>query len=318
MKIIKYKDELEQIKPSKASGGKIDAIKPDRWTNGNWIAETKLDGVRLLMHMTREGNRLTTRRISKKTNKYMERSNNVPHLRDLNMAGYEGTVIDGEGIAPVKKRTMKATQSIIGSSPEVAWEKQKKIGLLNYVVFDILRHKGKDVTKLPYRERRELLKVVLDGLKLKNGETRITLSEHYTEGKRELYEKIIHSGGEGIMLKNMNAAYYDSHFMEKVKKSIRWTMIISGYKPGKGKNKGKVGSIGVVFYRKTLIVYAGGMDDETRDQITAQQKDYIGVVVEIEGQELTEDGSVRHPRFIDFRIDKNPEDATIDQNVIIR
>ena len=55
MNIIKYKDELEQIKPAKASGGKIDVIKPDRWTNGNWIAETKLDGVRLLMHMTREG-----------------------------------------------------------------------------------------------------------------------------------------------------------------------------------------------------------------------------------------------------------------------
>jgi len=40
--------------------------------------------------------------------------------------------------------------------------------------------------------------------------------------------------------------------------------------------------------------------------------------VEIEGQEMTKTGSLRHPRFIGMRIDKNLEDCTRDQNIMVK
>jgi len=309
---------LEEIPTSKASGGKFDETPAEYWRDNNrWVAEEKYDGTRLLMHITPEGNRFTTRRISEKTGRYMERTNNFPHLRDIDLPNLHGTVLDGEGYAPDK--TFHSTQSIIGSSPEKSWMKQLKIGNLEYWVFDIVRFKGQDVTDKPYHIRLTYLQEAMnDIVRTERGGKYIKRSPQKGIDKHLWYHGLIHGGKEGIMLKNLDSIYYDHKGLVKVKKSQRWTMIITGYKDGNGKHTGKVGSIGVGFYGEEQLTYAGGISDELRDEITANKEKYLGRVVECEAQELTNTGSLRHPRFIDFRIDKRPEDCRRDQNSEIR
>ena len=65
--IKRFELDLEQIETSRASGGAIYTIPEDIWEKDGWIAEQKLDGTRLKMHITPEGNRFDTRRISDKT-----------------------------------------------------------------------------------------------------------------------------------------------------------------------------------------------------------------------------------------------------------
>lgn len=313
--IKEFKDHVEQLDTSRANGGRASELKSEVWNDDNeWVAELKLDGTRLLMHITPEGNRFNTRRITETTGKFMERTNNVPHFRDMELPELYGTILDGEGLAPVEVDTMGATQSIVGASPEHAWEKQKEIGLLEYHTFDILKYKGEDLRKKPYHERLKYLEMVLKIIWNKYPNIPIKRVPQVARDKKGYYTNLVKEGKEGVMLKNMNGLYGDRKMMLKAKKSQRWTMIITGFKEGDGKYKGAVGSVGVGFYGEEQLTYASGLSDEQRWDMAKNPDKYLGQVVEVEAQELTKTGSLRHPRLIDFRIDKRPEDCTRTQN----
>jgi len=330
--IKEFKLDLEQIETSEANGGAIYTIPEKVWNESRWIAELKLDGTRLKFHITPEGNRFDTRRVSDKTKKFMERTNNFPHLRDLDLSEFEGTVLDGEGLAPVETDTMGATQSIVGASPEHAWERQEEIGLIRYKVFDIIKYKGKDCRGDSFGQRRTLLNSLIADIKRKYPDSAIDILRQVTTNKMELYKDIIGNGGEGIMLKSLDAIYGDIHGMLKVKKHIRLTMIITGFKPGAGKHKGKVGSVGIGFYGEEQLTYAGGLSDVLRQDMQDNPNDYLGQTIEIETQEFTRTGALRHPRVVGsqegrtsdnietekariFRLDKRPEDCKRNQNI---
>lgn len=333
-KVIKeFKKDLEQIETSEASGGREEDVPKEAWNDGGefWIVEKKFDGTRLLMHITSEGQRLTTRRISEKTGKLMERSNNAPHFRDLDLKELEGTVLDGEGLAPVEEDTMGATQSIIGSSPEKSWMRQEEIGLLEYHVFDIVKYKGKDLRNLPYKERHTILSAVLIDIWKKYPKCQIIETAQVHIGKKEFYKSEIARGQEGVMVKSQDSVYGDIHGLIKVKSFIRFTMLITGFKDGAGKHEGKVGSVGVGFYGEPQLTYAGGISDVLRQDMKDHPEEYLGKIVEVECQMLTKTGSLRHPRIVGsqedrkstdleqeklriFRLDKRPEDCTRGQN----
>jgi len=314
-KLKEFKTEPQQIETSKALGGRIKDVPVEAWNDNNhWIAEKKLDGTRLKMEINHEGNRFTTRRISEKTGKYMDRTNNFPHLRDLELPELEGTIIDGEGFAP--SHSFNDTASIIGSGPEKSWERQKEKGKLEYWVFDIIKLKGKDLTKIPYRDRHIVLVNVVKEIRKKYPDVPIFISGWTTINKVKYYHDIVAEDGEGIMLKNLNSTYYDRHGMYKVKRFERFTMIITGFKDGDGKYKGAVGSIGVGFYGEEQLTYASGLSDEQRWGIAKNKEKYLGRVVEIECERLTITGSLRHPRFVGFRVDKSKEDCTRNQNEV--
>jgi len=315
-----FTKELEQIETSEASGGAIYTIPENVWNDKNWIAEPKLDGTRLKFHITSEGNRLDTRRISEKTNKFMERTNNFPHLRDLPLEWLEGTVLDGEGIAPVEKDTMGATQSMVGAGPEHSWEIQDRIGLLNYMAFDIIKYKGEDLRSLPFKQRRLTLNMAIKQIqnRMKEHLGTVQILEQIKDNKREFYEKRIAKGMEGIMLKHLDGIYGNIHGMLKVKKHIRLTMIITGFKPGAGKHKGKVGSVGIGFYGEEQLTYAGGLSDILRQDMQDNPKDYLGKVIEIECQEFTTTESLRHPRVVGTSEGRDSEDLQTEKLRIFR
>ena len=60
-----------------------------------------------------------------------------------------------------------------------------------------------------------------------------------------------------------------------------------------------------------------GLNDETRDEISKHKENYLGAVIEVEAQKIINynTGSLQHPRFIQFRPDKNSEECTFDAHI---
>ena len=104
------------------------------------------------------------------------------------------------------------------------------------------------------------------------------------------------------MLKDMNDTYYDTQKMYKCKKSERWTMIVTGFKAGNGKYAGLVGSLEIGFYdpelkKATPLTFAGGLSDEQRRGAKENPNNWLGKTVEIEAQEKTKTGALRHKPY---------------------
>lgn len=109
---------------------------------------------------------------------------------------------------------------------------------------------------------------------------------------------------EGAMVKNLQVPWYAGrswHWM-KLKEEITVDVTVTGMKEGKGKYVGMCGSL-LCDYKGTQI-RVGGMDDELRKKWFNKPKSIIGKTVEVEAQEETDAGSLRHPRFVRIRDDK--------------
>lgn len=182
--------------------------------NPDYIAEVKYDGYRMLGWLG-EYNRYTTRSVAIDSVREgnpapTERTDNVPHLRNLNHDLY-GTVVDGEFWKP-GCRSHDIT-SMIGGFPETSIANQEREGWVWYVIYDIIQFKGINVEDLPYKKRRELLeKEVYPNLVSLNPKwaDHIILSEIVPQKyKITRYEEIVAAGGEGLILKHKDSTYHE-------------------------------------------------------------------------------------------------------------
>ena len=307
---------LRQIEPAKCRG----KLNPSMWDDDNeWVAEFKYDGTRYLMHIGPEGSRFTSRRISVNGGLYVEKRN-FPHLEDI--TNPTEIVLDGEFILKLYGSSYDSTQ-ITGSSRSVAIEKQKQLGYLYYMVFDILYLNGISIQHQSLEYRKKVLKSLVSDI----GSPYIIYSKHYHSDKYALYEKIVKQGGEGVVLKHIHSQYGERSKWVKVKKKDTWDVVITGYlKPSESsekvdgtisvtryKDKGWIGAICMGMYDKdgksVDVGSVSGMDESVRAQISCYPKDYLGKVIEVEAQERLKSGRFRHPRFIRFRPDKRKEEC---------
>jgi hypothetical protein len=123
------------------------------------IAELKYDGHRGLLYIGDNYNRAFSRRVSKQTGWYTENSDQIPHIRDLMLPEFSGTVIDGEFDYGT---TSMGAQSVMGAKPENAIQFQFENGWIQYNVFDILYYKGVNVQQMPLWKRKYYLYLVVD------------------------------------------------------------------------------------------------------------------------------------------------------------
>lgn len=110
--------------------------------------------------------------------------------------------------------------------------------------------------------------------------------------------------------------------MFKCKKVLTADLLCYGFKLGEGKRTNKVATLCLQDASKKITVDVGsGINDEMCDWLTKQVYDdycgayFIGKIVEIKYNEITETESLRFPRFITFRDDKDEPDDLSEEEV---
>jgi DNA ligase-1 len=108
-------------------------------------------------------------------------------------------------------------------------------------------------------------------------------------------DKVIAAGGEGLMLHHREAVYRSgrSGDLLKLKRFDDAEAVVLGYKPGKGKFQGMVGSLKVRSEDGQEFYIGSGLKDAQRREPPA-----IGSVVTYRFQGLTDNGLPRFPVFL--------------------
>ena len=109
---------------------------------------------------------------------------------------------------------------------------------------------------------------------------------------------------EGGMVKNYRLPWVAkrTHAWMKIKDHRTVDVVVTGVKEGTGKYQGTLGAL--VCKHKKVKIQVSGMTDEERNQFWKDREVIVGRMIEVEYQEVTVHGALRHPRFVRMRPDK--------------
>jgi bifunctional non-homologous end joining protein LigD len=313
-----YVEMPESLVPMLASTATALPDDPDKWAY-----EFKWDGVRALVYVDGGRARAQSRNLLDITGSY-------PELVELGKAvGSTRLVLDGELV--VFDADGRSDFGLLQQRMKLTGEAVKRAAKsypVVYLVFDVLYADGRDVTRLPYTERRALL----ESLDL-NGPSWQTPPYFPGEGDA-VRAASIERGFEGIMAKRLDSTYQPGKRTDawrKVKNIRRQEMVVGGWTAGEGARAGHLGSLLVGYYDDTGLRYAGHVgtgftqktlldlektlkplarkDSPFADKVPtayAKKSTYVEpeLVAEVEFTEWTRDGKLRHPSYKGLRYDK--------------
>ncbi len=205
---------------------------------GRWGLELKWDGVRVITYVSADGVRASGRRVTELAGRYPELS----ALSDL--LPHHDVILDGEVVAfedgrPSFER-LQRRMHVARPDPRLIREVP-----VRYVVFDLLYLDGGLLHDAPYTERRTLLA----GLEL-GGTGPVEVPPFLDGGDAsqvaELLEFTKEQRLEGLIAKRLDSVYRPGRrvdFWRKVKNFLTRDVIVCGWKPGKGRREGGVGSL---------------------------------------------------------------------------
>lgn len=333
-----FNSVLGKLYPQRAKGVEADKIP---WSNPNYQFQVKEDGDRRLLYFADKVYN-TSRSKGADTGLPVDKTDNVPHIRDLNIPELKGTIIDCEFIH--NRGFQDGVRKIMGCLPEKAIERQKEWGLIEVYVFDILYYRGKSLVDKPLHKRLDYLEYVFT--KYLEDYPFFHLVKVVQGSKEELiqqFQDLVASGGEGFVAKDINSTYRLStekcqsplkNAWIKVKREFNGDFVVMGFEPPSYEYTGDhldthqywegntpvtkyhalgwIGGIKFGEYENGKLVERGtcsGMTESLRAELSANPESYIGKVIEIDAMQRTKDKALRQPVFKRFRDDKNPEDC---------
>lgn len=306
--------KVKQIWPAHAdhiSGYKATFLN-DLFKNNNVVVQRKYDGERMLIHFNKDETYCTSRRVSKKTGRYMENQDKIANLPHLNL---NYTVIDCEFYG----NTWADAVGILHSLPERALHLQESTSV-KFAVFDCLFFDGADVRDQPYEVRLQYAHQILSMLNYQLNDFRFHFVDQFkVNSVDEAYAKAQeqwNEGHEGVVMKSFGLGYYDKGMMLKIKRFETLDVVVCGYQEGRGKYEGLVGALYVGYYDKDANnivkiskVNCGTDEDRKMWKKWFDEGTAIGRVIEVKCQEVT-DKSLRHPVYMRLRDDKAKEMCT--------
>lgn len=319
--------KVKQINPNHADhiSGYNDKFLLSMFTNEAVIAQPKYDGERMLIHIDGDNVYCTSRRFSKKTDRYMENQDKLPILQEkikgLNL-GY--TVLDCECYA----KDWSTIVGILHSLPERAVELQKQ-DTAKFAIFDCLFYDGQDIRDRKYVERLAYARQVVNAINYEplhfvkfmnedNNPDDVTCAKFIRDNEdwKKCMQHAVDLGFEGIVVKSLDKAYYDKGASLKCKKFETLDVVIIDFQEGRGKYEGSVGALVVGYYEPDTGTFVRLSNvncgtDEEREMINTNRSKYLYSVIEVKCQEITKK-SLRHPVFVRFREDKSYETCTKD------
>ncbi len=317
---------LGTVAPMLAS--RPDGLDPHRDADA-WAFEMKWDGVRVVATCDGEAVRLVGRSGKDVTTTYPEVAEALAGLH------LDDAVVDGEVVA-------------LGDDGAPSFGRiQQRIGLVRprdvtaarravpvrYVVFDLLRLGGADVTGLPYVQRRELL----EGLDLDDAD-RLDVPVAFDGDLDAALASSQELGLEGVVAKRRSSRYRpgsrSAHWV-KLKHEDHVEVVVVGWRPGRGGRTGGVGSllvavpdatgglryagrVGTGFDERALTDLARRLEPLRREQPTVQAprdvaREAVWTAAELVGEVTaagwTDSGHLRHPVWRGLRADKTVADV---------
>lgn len=191
--------------------------------HNKYFAEEKKDGNWYAMSITNDDVYLFARTISKKTGLLVEKSDNVPHLKEAFSKLPAGTYIEGEIYYPNGNSDLVRT--IMGCNSDKAIKRQKCLdakyneeynlkkgddNFIHYYIHNILFYNGEDLTNKTNLERWNILEEIYNSYFKDN--QYIELANIYMPSEYydffALASEKIEKGEEGLVLKLIDGVYY--------------------------------------------------------------------------------------------------------------
>lgn len=172
---------IKGYEPMTAKELETEEAQDEKLNDQNYIVEEKFDGTRALVYFITQQTvdglqtlidgtpdingavgfcRVFSRRISKKTGFYVENTDSVPQIREIDVPELGGTILDGEMF--IDGLPFKEVSSTLNCLPEKAVERQIEKGFISFHAFDILFYRGIDLRKFPLEKRKEYLHIVVE------------------------------------------------------------------------------------------------------------------------------------------------------------
>ncbi len=287
-----------------------------------WAYELKWDGVRALAVLAGDRVRLYARSGAEITAAYPELGSLAEVAADAVLDG-EIVVLDAASrpsFAALAERMhvrdrARAT-SLAAATP------------VTYMIFDLLELDGRDLTGMPYRQRRQVLEQLVPG------GARWLVPPSFTDGPATMAAATEHTL-EGVVAKRLDSPYRPgarSNDWIKVKRDLTGDFVVGGWRPGARRLgallvgspvpgglafRGRVGGgISAAAESALLAALAPLAADVSPFVEPLAREDARGatwvrpeLVVEVRYGQRTPDGRLRFPRFVRTRPDKTPEEC---------
>jgi DNA ligase-1 len=287
-----------------------DSANHESKVSGQKLIEVKLDGVRVITIVRSDGRVDMFSRNGKELV-------NFPHIveqissvvKTKGSSKNKDVVLDGEVMSSSFQDLMKQ----VHRKSDV----QSNDAVLN--LFDVipLEDFEKGIWNTPQKTRSEMVKFWVDTYQDLLPNVTYVANElvdlDTAKGQKrfkEINQKAINGGYEGIMIKDPEAPYECKRTASwlKLKPFIEVSLSVTAVEEGTGRNVGKLGALvceGEDDNKRIRVNCGSGFSDTDRDTFWGSRDALIGQVVEVRADAITQnqDGSysLRFPRFLHFR-----------------